>query len=289
MNELYACDPVAIKSSSELKMLLSHFNPFVGRYVIECPYYDNWRKMVIDQFSQSGELEKKRVSYLIHKAKEKSTFYRPKSAHWNDSKVWLENALSNEIPLSRIVTEDGTQETTGIFDLNLPSTAGERILGNLQEFARVTEVLLHMSQEVYFIDPYLYFDKTNVKLVVEKLVEILSSSKCKKATFICHVPKDSKSVDEVKKSAEYFLRKLRRDYQAITFKYLMLNDAASHIKMHKRYLLSIKGAVELDKGFQLETNKGSRVEVNPVNETIHDELIKIYHEMQHEMKIEFEF
>ena len=52
--------------------------------------------------------------------------------------------------------------------------------------------------------------------------------------------------------------------------------------------MSIKGAIDLDKGFQEETNKKSKVTVIPVNEIIHSDLIKLYHENEHGMKVEFE-
>lgn len=287
MNELYACDPTAIRHASDLKLLLKSFGPFVGRYMAELPLYDNWRKVILQQFSEFGELEQKRISHLIHKANQNATFYRPKKFNWNANRSWLSNAFESDMAKDRVFTYDGIEDTLKFNDMELPANAGEHLLGNKDELLRACETLLLISHEIYFIDAYLYFNKSNVRNVVEHFVAKLAEGKCNKVTFI-NIPKDLSETDEIKSETEKFLRKMRGKYKNIKFKYLMLNNAGSENKIHRRYLMSIKGAIDLDKGFQEETNKKSKVTVIPVNEIIHSDLIKLYHENEHDMKVEFE-
>lgn len=287
MNELYACDPTAIRHASDLKLLLKSFGPFVGRYMAELPLYDNWRKVVLQQFSEFGELEQKRISHLMHKANQNATFYRPKKFNWEADRNWLCNVLESDVPKDRVFTEDGTENTLKFNEMELSANAGEHLLGNKDELLRACEILLLISHEIYFIDAYLYFNNSNVRSVVEHFVAKLAEGKCNKVTFI-NIPKDLSVIDEIKSGADNFLRKMRGKYKNIKFKYLMLNNVGSENKIHRRYLMSIKGAIDLDKGFQEETNKKSKVTVIPVNEIIHSDLIKLYHENEHGMKVEFE-
>jgi hypothetical protein len=287
MNELYACDPKAIRHTSELKLLLKSFGPFVGRYIAELPLFDSWRKSVLQQFSEFGELEQKRISLLIHKANQNATFYRPKKLNWNADRNWLSNVLESDVPKDRVFTDDGTDDTLKFNDMDLPANTGEHLLGNKDELLRACEILILISHEIYFIDAYLYFNKSNVRNVVEHFVDKLAEGKCTKVTFI-NIPKDLSEIDEIKSGADNFLRKMRGKYKNIKFKYLMLNNVGSDNKIHRRYLMSIKGAIDLDKGFQEEANKKSKVSVIPVNETIHTDLIKLYHENEHGMTIEFD-
>jgi hypothetical protein len=65
---------------------------------------------------------------------------------------------------------------------------------------------------------------------------------------------------------------------------IFVDDAPCKNKMHARYLLSIKGGVRLDQGFQ-HLPEGRRVDVGPVDQSTHVDLLKIYLEGEHDMRI----
>lgn len=65
---------------------------------------------------------------------------------------------------------------------------------------------------------------------------------------------------------------------------LIVKDDASTMKMHGRYLLSVKGGVRIDQGFQV-LPKGRQVEVGPVGPKIHEDLLQIYVERKNDMKV----
>lgn len=287
MNELYACDPKAIQNESDLKLLLKSFGPFVGRYIAEIPFFDQWREAVLQQFPEFKDLEQKRIKQLIYKANQSATFYRPKKINWDTDRNWLSNVLESGVPKDKALTYDGAESTIKFNEMELPANAGEHLLGNKGELLRACEILLLISHEIYFIDAYLYFNDSNVKNVIEHFVAKLAEGKCNKVTFI-NTPKDISKMGDIKTKAEEFLKKMRKNYPSIKFKYLMLNNVGSENKIHRRYLMSIKGAIDLDKGFQEENNKKSKVSIIPVNEIIHNDLIKLYHENEHDMKVEFE-
>jgi hypothetical protein len=55
-------------------------------------------------------------------------------------------------------------------------------------------------------------------------------------------------------------------------------------KMHDRYLLSIKGGIRFSQGFQ-ELPQGREVDVSPLGGTVHNSLLRIFLEGEHDMKI----
>jgi len=54
--------------------------------------------------------------------------------------------------------------------------------------------------------------------------------------------------------------------------------------MHGRYLLSIKGGVRLDQGFQ-NLPAGRQVDVGPIGKPIHNQLLDIFFDGKHDMRV----
>ncbi|MCW2311308.1 hypothetical protein M2244_001036 [Rhodoferax antarcticus] len=54
--------------------------------------------------------------------------------------------------------------------------------------------------------------------------------------------------------------------------------------MHGRYLLSIKGGIRLDQGFQ-QLPTGRKVEVGPIGKIVHDGLLEIFFDYKHDMNV----
>lgn len=54
--------------------------------------------------------------------------------------------------------------------------------------------------------------------------------------------------------------------------------------MHGRYVLSIRGWVRLDQGFQ-QLPAGRQVDVGPVGKVIHNQLLDIFFDAKHDMQV----
>lgn len=54
--------------------------------------------------------------------------------------------------------------------------------------------------------------------------------------------------------------------------------------MPPRYLVSVKGGIRFDQGFQ-RLSRGRRNDVSPLGSTLHDEVLKTYQEGVHDMEI----
>ena len=65
---------------------------------------------------------------------------------------------------------------------------------------------------------------------------------------------------------------------------ILVEDESSESKIHGRYLLSIKGGIRLDQGFQ-QLPASRRVDVGPVGRAIHGDLLDLFFDGKHDMKV----
>jgi hypothetical protein len=65
---------------------------------------------------------------------------------------------------------------------------------------------------------------------------------------------------------------------------ILVDDESRQTKMHGRYLLSMKGGIRFDQGFQ-KLPEGRHVDVGPVGKNTHDALLDIYGDGKHDMQV----
>jgi len=65
---------------------------------------------------------------------------------------------------------------------------------------------------------------------------------------------------------------------------ILVEDESRQTKMHGRYVLSIKGGVRLDQGFQ-RLSAGRHVDVGPVGKVVHHELLDTFFDGKHDMRV----
>lgn len=293
MNELFAADPAVFSSSSELKHLLASFGPYSGRYLVNYPI--GWGNLVKKQLEGLGDIEAERVKTLLRRADTDMTLISGHKLSWQPQRNWLENAepLLKKISaisasLDGLVAKQIKPPSIHLLDtLELPPTSGERIAGKAGEYARVARSLLLLSPEIALIDPYLDPCCEKYNPVLKDLFEIAADGKSIKITlwarFKLLFPSGVNLT--IKNNIENRLRKLATQARFKTgyeIEMILVKDESRQTKMHGRYLLSIKGGVRLDQGFQ-ELPKGRKVEVGPVDKSIHKELLDIYFDGMHDM------
>lgn len=292
MNELFAADPAICSRASELKLLLSSFGPYAGRYLANYP--ENWTTRVESQFENLGEVEAAKVQVLLRRAKDNLMLVTRSNLLWNSEQEWLVNAapLLNAVPrvLDGLVAKQAAPPAIHQLDsLDLPPTAEERVAGNANEYARIAKILLLLSPEVAFVDPYLNPLKKAYSSVLKALFDHVAKGKCKKIYLWVRasVLLSSGNPSVIKADLEDALNRLARQAglkpgQAIEM--ILVDDESQKTKMHGRYLLSIKGGIRLDQGFQ-ELPQGRHVDVGPIGKTIHNDLLDIYFDGKHDMQV----
>lgn len=295
MNEFFAADPASCDNASDLRFLLGHFGPQAGRYLAEYPV--SWADDIARHCEQLGPVEAERLKVLVRRAHEKGALLRKSSLPWDIRTDWVGNYQNlvrqrpSEFANAVLPCSKKLNGFLTLNDLGLSPTADESMEGIAKEYVRASKTLLMNSPELIFVDPYLNPCKNDRRDVLIEMFRIAAKGKCRKIT--CWV-RDREVVDERRHSWEEVKAALRgilerADWPADrSFRYVLVDDATAKTKMHPRYLLSIKGGIRYDQGFQ-RLPKGRRNDVSPMGAQPHAEALKTFHEGGHDMRIEREF
>ena len=140
-------------------------------------------------------------------------------------------------------------------EMELPPTTEERVQGTAAEYARVSKILLVLSPEIAFVDPYVNPLKRNYSKVLRMLFQQVAKGRCQKVTLWARasVVFESASASVCKANLRDALRNMALDAQfkpGREIEMILVDDDKKQSKMHGRYLLSIKGGIRLDQGFQ---------------------------------------
>lgn len=292
MNELYAADPSVCIHASELKLLLASFGPYAGRYLANYP--SDWATQVERQLGNLGEIEAARVKALLHRAKASMALIPWNGLAWDKGQEWLKNArpLLNTVPavfVGLIAREATPPAIHHLHDLDLPPTAEERIAGTASEYARISKILLLLSPEIALVDPYLNPLKSDCAAVLKAMFDIAAKGKCKKISLWARESEVCRrgAYAVIQSDLEARLRQLARQASfkpGCEIEMILVEDESRQAKMHGRFLLSIKGGIRLDQGFQ-QLPQGRCVDVGPVGKTTHNALLDIYFDGKHDMQV----
>lgn len=291
MNELYGADPAIFKTASDLRLLLSAFGPYTGRYLAHYP--SDWRARIKENFQNLSEMEVHKINILLQNAKKDSKFFPDPQIPWNETKEWLENAkplLTHPRFFDGLIAKESSKPNIHHFDeLELSPTTEERVLGTATEYLRISKFFLALSPEIAFVDPYLDPLKSGSATVLKVLFQEIAKGKCKKIILWTRASKvfASASVPVIKKDLDNELRKMVSNAKfksGCEIELRIVDDEKGQNKMHGRYLLSIKGGIRLDQGFQ-QLPLGRQVDVAPIGKKSHDALFDIYFDGKHDMPI----
>lgn len=287
MNELYAADPNCCIRASDLKLLLNSFGPYTGRYLANYP--SDWIQRIETQSDRLGDVELARIKTLLRRAKDSLKIVTRSNLAWIDSVPWLDNATQhlNTAFDALIARESRPPSIFDLDELDLPPTAEERVLGIASEYIRVIKILALLSPELLLIDPYLNPLKRAYSQVLTSLFELIAKGKSEKVTLWSRASEVYGSANQASIDRDLY-EFLKRLVTSSGFKpgrqveMILVEDETSKSKMHSRHLLSIKGGVRLDQGFQ-QLPTGRKVNVGPDGQAIHNELLDIYLDGQHDM------
>lgn len=292
MNELYAADPAVCGHASELKLLLDSFGPYAGRYLANYPA--DWAAQVEKKFENLGEIEAARIKVILRRAKEGISMVTRANLSWDKEQEWLENAkpLLNVTPTvfdGLIATQAAPPSIQHLHELDLPPTADERIAGTASEYARISKIFLIHSPELALIDPYLNPLKRSYATVLKEIFDISAKGKCQKIILWARASEVlvSGTAKAIKSDLEDALRRLAQQANfrpGREIEMILVEDESRQSKMHGRYLLSIKGGIRLDQGFQ-QLPDGRHVDVGPIGKRIHNALLDIYFDSKHDMRV----
>lgn len=294
MNERYAADPVCFSHSIELKYLLDKFGIFTGRYLVGYP--DDWEPRLIDHIGTVSPVEMARISLLLRRAREQYGLIKMPKLIWQDQLSWADNAgvhvCQSPPRINGLVVPNGTREVPlkgkMLDDFDVPPTAEERFPSSPEEYVRVTKMLLLLGHELLMVDPYLDPCSQYVAPVIKALLTVIAQagSNCKLLNIYAranNVLKDGNTVASVRGALTEMLESVVSG-KSIRVIYHLIDDSRGD-RMHDRYLLSVKGGIELSQGFQVQ-RRNAKVKASPMAPQTHRETWATYTDRQTDMRID---
>ena len=289
MNEIYAVSPNAFDSASELRLFFSNFGPYSGRYILTYPLFQEWQVHLTRKFENAGEIERERLKLALRRAKENCAFVDKIGLPWSDKQSWIENAFQLwklKFGLDRILSSDNEFEQMQLLDqdalLALMKSSESDVYGTIDAQINTTaecywnaaKILCMHSNNIFIIDPY--FDPLNIyrkRIFLKILKEFSLLPKISDVSFFVRHKQlasfsgyvDTKEIEELIHCA---LEKIDR---RITVTLNMVEDSKSNDKLHARYLLTNKGGLNFDQGFQTLPN-GRKNVVSPIGKNLHTSL-----------------
>ena len=278
MNEIYAANPSAIQSSKDLRYFISKFGPYTGRYLLKYP--NHWDEILMREIA--GDLEVERIKTIMRRASQNLQIIGKKNTPWSHDTDWDQNAtqyrkMSNDKVFCISCPGSAGEDFIMFDDFDPPPTTEERVNGNEKEYTRIAKLLLMLSPELHFIDPYINLRRSAYTDVLQSMLKAAARGKCKRFVFWCRLSTIANG--ELGLNDRTFIegKILEMSSRAeITpgsrLEMHLLRDDATTEKIHARYLLSIKGGIRFDQGFQ-RLPQGRRADVAPIGEQLHAELL----------------
>lgn len=282
MNERFAVEPDACSNAAELRLLLERFGPFAGRYIATLPA--GWESNVREKTNTWSPIEAKRAAVLLQRAAENKALLRINGVPFDRTRDWVDNAeaaLAGGRIQQMIVNRTHAGRHPCIDDISLSPTADEAVYGTAEEYIRVSSSLIMVSPELALVDPYLDPCLGDRAIVLTAFFQKAANFQVRKITLWVSAAKVTRPVEELEESLRRIARHsgFRRGYIDVR----LVDDRFSTYKLHARYLLSIRGAIRFDQGFQ--ELKRRKVDVSVVGVAVHAELVSRFLEGRHDFQV----
>lgn len=284
MNETFAIEPTAFEDVKDVKLILRNFGFHEGRFVASLP--GKWLREVYSHLENFPDgLPKQQAKRLVEIMKERGGLVASNCAY-NPAVPWLTNAKSCEKSLSGIVVSPQTpvelqaERCRAIADIDddkefFGASRDARIAATVEGYIDAARYLLLASPEIYLIDPYFNFARKENTDVLEGLIKVGLSSKCKSFVIYADAKSEPKGIDRILRD---FGKKFPGTGISISARFIERGIAVK--KFHPRYLLSQSGALCFDNGFL--TEKDTVHDIHVVDLEKHKELCCMYIDGKHE-------
>lgn len=249
INQKYALKPETQLDPLELMLILDKFGLSEGRFLSRLP--DNWRPKIIEEFEKRnlGEIEVTRIKRSLQRLKERGGILDLPIAY-KEELNWLNNALKakSEGHIDDIIS-DPTDHVISVKDIiennSLSACRDTKIYWTAEEMVRVAKPLLSLSEEVYIVDRYIQLRSGDPDGYFRFFKTIIETTQGKKIKFIIYCTKEHFEKTDSKKNFKKKIAPQLSSNQSIEF-FILSNQTT----LHERFIMSLKGGIYYDKGFQ---------------------------------------
>ena len=313
MNDIYGIAPNAHATVAELRVLLASFGPHTSRYVWPLPGHKIWRDSVLENFGNLGEMDQARLKSILSKAIESGAFMDRSIDCWPSAVSWLKNALpywrNAKPPYKPIYVSEAEYDDCLVsqpedanflmspYELSTVSPSDEEIRTEPEDYWRVSKWLCTISGELHFVDPF--FDPTSRSDIRDVFVHFLEQIALLRKPIYVHfwvrfdARKNSsgefRNVLERRRISADLRDMMRRSIHGVQrglcLSFHLVEDGYSVDKLHARYILTEKGGIKFDQGFQRIRPISKKNVVSPVGRDLHQQLFHKFSKKENRFKV----
>lgn len=276
MNELFAIEPEAFADHRDVKYLLEQFGFTEGRFVAEYP--SSWVRRVFDHLRTLPDYEHKKAEAAFNRYR--GTLLVPTGYPYSGEISWLHNARNAKAAsaIADVIASRNNDCGAPTPDIDKEyffkwGGRNAQVLSSPQGYASAASVLLRLSHEVVFVDPFVICFASRFQAVLMEMAKLArSGGKCDR--FFVYSLEDRSSAEQMTRGARAFFAPIAASGIKVTF--VALRDVGhKSATPHPRFLLSIKGALQYDRGFDAEDPPRHQI-VSTVDKPLHDTLCQQY-------------
>lgn len=265
MNELYALDPAAPADTRELKLLLDQFGLQTGRFLPRYP--DEWAELLRARLASVSDVERSRLTLLLQRRDK----FVPTAAPYPRTRDWDHNAheaVTRKLfdgVIGATGNKHGWPTPEGVLyddDKALPPGRGEHVPMQAPRYADCAEPLFRASAEVFLVDPYFTLktksgtrDRRRWPVLLALLRRAESVGTCQSLRLVLQRDR----VKETHGSEQDLGNELSEALTDSKTTLIELNFELREDVGHGRYLFSIHGGLQFDRGFEEHRTEANHV------------------------------
>lgn len=286
MNEVYALEAEGCTSFAEVKLALSQFYPYQGRFISEVP--KGWPAKVLEAARNLSDSDQKKISRFLEKIVSSGVLVSPKFSSYSPAKSLKENfnSLLNTEDLAAALLWDESACDGAKFRYildELPEASGAPVPMTVKDYIKILHPILRASREIFVVDPYLNPCRAEYGRFVEVLFDAASKYGATNFVFISQYNSERGDLPlDMEKVRLHLIRAQKEASGHHAVRCEFHNWDKGDLDQHGRYFFSIKYGLSFDRGFRVQETKrqqdalhGANV-VSVLSVKNHDFLLKTY-------------
>ena len=231
---------------------------------------NNWEERLLDAVPTGNWQETEKIKVLLRRAQEgKILLSMKENSRYVENREWIENLEDTSAfkagNIKAVLRKKRKNLEVDLDSLDLPPTAGERVSSDVNNFVRVSEVLLLIAPELYFVDPFFNPLRSDHCDVFVAMLKTASSGAAKKIdAWTRKVEADDYEI------RERLIDIKKRSGFKYPFNLYVVDDTCSQYKLHDRWLFTQFGGIGFSQGFQRQS-KNRKTNVWPMDKQLLDD------------------
>lgn len=267
MNEHYAVDPEAPANTRDLKVLLDQFGLQTGRFLSRYP--GNWEQLLMHSLRDLSELERKKARELL--LRRRTCLLPAGPVPYQITTTWAGNAAvaKDRGAFDGVIGQPSNgygwpdlEEVLYDIDGSLPDGRGEHIQMLASQYAKCARPLLAFSAEVILVDRYFTLrDKAGERCskrwpVMQALLKAAhDSEKCQSLRLVL----DRARIVATEGDEDTLKKDIRAAVDGAGSWRVNVEYEIRDSLHHGRYLFSICGGLQFDRGFEVDKTSKNHV------------------------------